>query len=259
LFVVGVVIDDVAVTVRGAWQDAHFGQFVTILGAFEQLRHANWAFGRARPVIASNVRPSERDPGCPLVTDPTAKRVTDRFDVCYEILPLAFQRFFARPEESDAQLAALADATVALMVRLVRPLGDLITTLPAGPEYPDRTAGPSFELFYEVTTCSRTATRWPGTRSGAHDWPAPSPRAPPGPRPRRPDATVSFEAHVKPLFRSRDRESMICIRPMVSCRRPGTRRRHRRPAPQRHDALRRRPGAGETDLFERWAESGFQP
>ena len=134
---------------RGAWQDAHFGQFVTILDEFEQLRQANRAFDPARPVIAANVRPSERDPGCLLVTDPAAKRVMDLFNVCYEILLLAFQRFFAHTEESDAQLAALADATVALMVGVVAPLGNLITTLPAGPEYPGRTAGPSFELFYE--------------------------------------------------------------------------------------------------------------
>jgi CDGSH-type Zn-finger protein/truncated hemoglobin YjbI len=134
---------------RGAWQEAHFGQFVTILDEFEQLRQANRAFDPVRPVIAANVRPSERDPGCPLVTDPAAKRVMDLFNVCYEILLLAFQRFFAHTEESDTQLAALADATVALMVRVVGPLGDLITTLPAGPEYPGQTAGPSFELFYE--------------------------------------------------------------------------------------------------------------
>jgi ferritin-like protein len=134
---------------RGAWQDAHFGQFVTILDEFEQLRQANRAFDPARPVIAANVRPSERDPGCLLVTDPAARRVMDLFNVCYEILLLALQRFFAHTEESDAQLAALADATVALMIQVVAPLGDLITTLPAGPEYPGRTAGPSFELFYE--------------------------------------------------------------------------------------------------------------
>ena len=35
------------------------------------------------------------------------------------------------------------------MTQAIKPLGDLITTLPAGPEYPGRTAGPSFELFYE--------------------------------------------------------------------------------------------------------------
>ena len=35
------------------------------------------------------------------------------------------------------------------MAGVLRPLGDLITTLPVGPEHPGRTAGPSFELFYE--------------------------------------------------------------------------------------------------------------
>ncbi len=35
------------------------------------------------------------------------------------------------------------------MVRVIEPLGGLITTLPAGPGYEGRTAGPSFELFYE--------------------------------------------------------------------------------------------------------------
>jgi hypothetical protein len=134
---------------RGAWQDAHFGQFVAILDEFEQLQKANRAFGPARPVVAANVRPSERDPGCLLVTDSTAKRVMDLFNACYEILLLVLQRFFAHTEESDAQLAVLADAAVTLMTRAVSPLGDLITTLPAGPEFPGRTAGPSFELFYE--------------------------------------------------------------------------------------------------------------
>ncbi len=143
---------------RGAWQNAHFGQFVAILDEFEQLRQANRAFGPARPVIAANVRPSERDPGCLLVTDPTAKRVMDLFNVCYEILLLALQRFFAHTEETDAQLAALADAAVTLMIRAIKPLGDLITTLPAGPEYPGSTAGPASSCSTKAITCSRTAT-----------------------------------------------------------------------------------------------------
>jgi CDGSH-type Zn-finger protein/truncated hemoglobin YjbI/ferredoxin len=134
---------------RGDWRNAHFGQFVAILDEFEQLREADRAFDPVRPVIAANVRPSERDPGCLLVTDPLTRQVMDVFNVCYEILLLTFQRFFAHTEETDAQLKVLADATVALMVRVVKPLGDMITALPAGPEYPGRTAGPSFELFYE--------------------------------------------------------------------------------------------------------------
>jgi CDGSH-type Zn-finger protein/truncated hemoglobin YjbI len=134
---------------RGDWRNAHFGQFVEILDEFEQLREADRGFDPVRPVIPLNVRPSERDPNVPLVTDPLAQRVMDLFNVCYEILLLTLQRFFAHTEETDAQLRVLADSTYALMVQAIKPLGDLITTLPAGPEYPGQTGGPSFELFYE--------------------------------------------------------------------------------------------------------------
>jgi Ferritin-like len=134
---------------RGPWKDSHFGQFVDILDEYTRLREANPAFEPSRPVVTLNVRPGERDTGVPLVTDPLTRQVMDLFNVSYEALLLMLQRFFAHTEETDVQLKALADATVALMFRAVKPLGDLVTTLPAGPDYPARTAGPSFELFYE--------------------------------------------------------------------------------------------------------------
>ena len=134
---------------RGHWKDAHFGQFVAILDEYLQLREANPAFDPVRAVIPVNVRPSERDTSIPLATDPIARQVMDLFNVSYEILLLMLQRFFAHTEETDPQLKALADASVNLMFGAIEPLGDLVTTLPAGQEYPGRTAGPSFELFYE--------------------------------------------------------------------------------------------------------------
>src|SRR6516165_8384313 len=134
---------------RGHWRNAHFGQFVAILDEYQQLREANPGFDPVRPVLAANVRPPEREVDVPLIGDPLTARVTDRFNVVYEILLQIFERFFAHTEETDAQLTALADATLALMLRVIKPLGDLITTLPVGPAYPGRTAGPSFELFYE--------------------------------------------------------------------------------------------------------------
>src|SRR5215471_14862486 len=134
---------------RGNWKDAHFGQFVEILDEYLQLHEANPAFDPVRPVVTVNVRPSERDTGVPLVADPLTSQVMDLFNVSYEVLLLMLQRFFAHTEETDAQLKDLADATVNLMFQAVKPIGDLVTTLPAGPDYPARTAGPSFELFYE--------------------------------------------------------------------------------------------------------------
>jgi CDGSH-type Zn-finger protein/truncated hemoglobin YjbI len=100
-------------------------------------------------VMAANVRPHDRADAVPVIADPLTARVTDLFNVNYEILLQLFGRFFAHTTETDAQLKALADASVALMVRVIKPLGSLITTLPPGPAYPGRTAGPSFELFYE--------------------------------------------------------------------------------------------------------------
>jgi CDGSH-type Zn-finger protein/truncated hemoglobin YjbI len=134
---------------RGDWRNAHFGQFVEILDEFTQLSQDDSGFDPVRPVIGVNVRPAERDTGVPLVTDPVTRRVMDLFNVCYEILLIILQRFLAHTEETDAQLKTLADASVALMFGAIEPLGNLVTTLPAGPEYPGRTAGPSFELFYE--------------------------------------------------------------------------------------------------------------
>jgi CDGSH-type Zn-finger protein/truncated hemoglobin YjbI len=134
---------------RGDWRNAHFGQFVSILDEYQQLREANPGFDPVRPVMAATVRPPERDIDVPIIGDALTARVTDLFNVTYEILLQIFERFFAHTEETDAQLKTLADATIALMLRVIKPLGGLITTLPVGKAHPGRTAGPSFELFYE--------------------------------------------------------------------------------------------------------------
>jgi Ferritin-like len=134
---------------RGHWQSAHFGQFVQILDEYRQLRAANPDFEPARPVVFATVRPSEHDDTVPRITDSVASRCTDLFNVGYEVLLQILHRYFAHTEETDAQLATLSSAAIGLMVGVLRPLGDLITTLPVGPEHSELTAGPSFELFYE--------------------------------------------------------------------------------------------------------------
>jgi CDGSH-type Zn-finger protein/truncated hemoglobin YjbI len=134
---------------RGAWQNAHFGQFVEILDEYTQAREDNPGLMAARPVQTANVRPCDSGAEVALITDPVTARVMDLFNVAYEVLLQLFERFFAHTDESDAQLQTLASTSIALMAQVISPLGDLITTLPAGPEYPGQTAGPSFELFYE--------------------------------------------------------------------------------------------------------------
>ncbi len=134
---------------RGDWQDAHFGQFVQILDEYRQMTKANPSFDPVRPVLVANVRAHEHVEGIPRIGDQVAARCADLFNVAYEVLLQTFERYFAHTEETDAQLSTLADVTLALMFRVLKPLGDLIPTLPVGPEYPGMTAGPTFELFYE--------------------------------------------------------------------------------------------------------------
>src|SRR4051794_29731271 len=107
---------------RGDWRNAHFGQFVAILDEYQQLTGADPDFDPVRPVLAANVRPHETGAEVPLVDDPLTARVADLFNVVYEILLQLFQRFFAHTEETDAQLRVLADAAVALMVRVIKPI-----------------------------------------------------------------------------------------------------------------------------------------
>jgi hypothetical protein len=101
-------------------------------------------------VLAACVR--ERDDGLsvPLITDPFTNRCVDLLNAVYEVLLQLLARYFAHTDESEAQLAVLADVAVSLMYGAVKPLGALVTRLPVGPEHPGATAGPTFELFYAV-------------------------------------------------------------------------------------------------------------
>ena len=59
-------------------------------------------------------------------------------------------RYFAHADETPEQLAVLADVSVGLMYAAVKTLGGVVTSLPVDFGQPGRTAGPGFELFYEV-------------------------------------------------------------------------------------------------------------
>lgn len=132
---------------RGDWREAHFGRFLRVLDEYLRLRADDPTFSPARPVVAASVRPpADAEPGA-AVEDPVTAAVLDVFDVAYEVLLQLLERFFGHSGESPAQLGALADAAVGLMVGVLRPLGEYVTTLPLRPGDSSR-AGPSFQLLY---------------------------------------------------------------------------------------------------------------
>ena len=132
----------------GEWREAHFGKFLEIFDEYMALRAADPSFEPARPVLPGHVRSHRYGDPVPLIEDPRTRRVADLFNVVNEIVLLALTRFFAHTDETAEQLALLENVAVGLMFAAIKPLGQLLTTLPFGPSAPGRTAGPTFELFY---------------------------------------------------------------------------------------------------------------
>ena len=95
---------------------AHFGQFVQILDEYREMVAANPGFDPVRPVMFATVRRCEHDDTVPQIGERVTSRCGDLFNVRYEILLQIFERYFAHTEETDAQLATLADATVGTML-----------------------------------------------------------------------------------------------------------------------------------------------
>lgn len=135
---------------RGDWKDAHFGRLITILDEFLAARDANPAFDATRPVLAASVRPPDNGETVPIITDLFTIRCMDLLNAVYEVLLQVLARYFAHTDETDEQLGTLADVAVGLMEGAIKTLGNLVTRLPVGPDYPGMTAGPNFELFYSV-------------------------------------------------------------------------------------------------------------
>jgi hypothetical protein len=56
-------------------------------------------------------------------------------------------RYFIHGLETEDQLMTLSSTAVDMMFVAIKPLGELLTTLPVGPKYPGKTAGASFEIY----------------------------------------------------------------------------------------------------------------
>ena len=112
------------------------------------MRTADPSFEPARPVLPGHVRAHRYGDAVPLIDDPNTRRVADLFNVANEVMLLALTRFFAHTDETPEQLRTLESIGVGLMFAAIKPIGQLLTTLPFGPSAPGRTAGPTFELFY---------------------------------------------------------------------------------------------------------------
>jgi hypothetical protein len=247
---------------RGGWQAAHFGRFLDMLESYQALKAADPSFAPAHPAVTNpyvrvprdllgvTAATQPADPDNPfmihLIQDRYTAAVSDLFNACYAALLQLLYRFFQHTEESDADLSLLGEISVLMMGQVIRPLGELLTRLPVGPDAPEKTAGPSFMLTSATPVTPHQPVAWlilherllelaeacdgltadvPEVLSGVRQHLAafaarlgmpgaagPEPQVDvtaPAVQPPTGDAPVpSFERDIRPLFTERDRAAM---------------------------------------------------
>ena len=145
----------------GKVEDSHYGKFVRIRDEYHALKRSRPDFVPARPVLPNPFARVPADAAAvSLIDDPFTVQVSDLFNGAYETLVQLLARFFMHTEETDAELKMLIDTAIAAMFTVIKPLGELLTTLPAGPSQPNYTAGPSFEFYRSGYTLPHKRAAW---------------------------------------------------------------------------------------------------
>lgn len=130
-------------------EDSHFEFFLEMLEGLiaEQEKYPDFRPGRdvvENPRTDVPGRGNEQRHGT-TITNPLTNRVSQAYDQAYASLMLMLIRFFAWTDQSDSDAQAIEDAAFfPFMTMIMRPLGEVLTELPATPDPDGPKAGPAF-------------------------------------------------------------------------------------------------------------------
>ncbi len=148
------VLERIVVQGEGAREDStssHYARFSRMADELAVQQALDPTFAPAHPVTAAVVRAVDGvATDGPWITDPVTAALSDLFNVVYDLELQMLCRYFAFGHETGEQQQSLADATVALMVGVTRPLGTLLASMPVSSDPAEGTAGASFQLAYNA-------------------------------------------------------------------------------------------------------------
>jgi Ferritin-like len=130
----------------GDWTKSHFGTFAGILYELLTTQATDPHFSPSRPVEPSFVRLPPDVASGTLIEDPTAAQLADLTNKLYEVVLQVLCRYYIHQGEAASELDVLARTAKHLMNWIMRELGPVLTSLPVGPSFPDRTVGPTFDI-----------------------------------------------------------------------------------------------------------------
>lgn len=143
--------------IDNAHADSHFMTFRNVrreyLLELADAERSGVAFEPVRPAIsnpAASVGPQFAASGANLITDLLTSDVADCFDSIYAHMLRMLQYVFDNATNHSDLLRAFGHGALEAMTAILKPLGEALTLMPAGPEYEAQTAGPGFLLSRHV-------------------------------------------------------------------------------------------------------------
>ena len=134
---------------RGDIENSHYARFLAIRGELDRLRTGRAGFEPARPVMDN-----------PVIEHPEARALSELFNASYALMVELLMRFFAHTEESDDELKAIAGTAVGTMQGVIKPLGPMLTTMPASTAPHSLRAGPTFEFYRSIDYLPHREAAW---------------------------------------------------------------------------------------------------
>jgi hypothetical protein len=131
---------------------SHYARFKAILATVQEEQARDPNFEPARRLAPNPVTIARNS----LISNTTmlggiGLAAAQIFNRAYEAMLLMLIRFYADTDESPADVAALqAVAFFPMMTMVIRPLGEILSELPAADDRPDLFAGPTFEFDRNV-------------------------------------------------------------------------------------------------------------
>lgn len=143
-------------------KESHYYRFLDVLNDLQMMKAKDPKFEPARKVMPNPLLDQPRDTtGGNIVTNPTTRRVLDLFNDSYALMLQILIRFYAHTDESQEELNGLRYAAFfPMMTMVIRPLSEILTTMPFSEKGDGFTAGPSFEYENDLGFLPHRQAAW---------------------------------------------------------------------------------------------------
>jgi hypothetical protein len=134
--------------------DCHFGIFKGIQTNYRAMTGPGSGFRPARDIVSNPIVFAKGNYAAgagELIVNAKTRKIADAFDDCYNLMLQALQHAFANTIKDSIYNKKIAALAIQLMIRVVKPLGELLTTLPAFNDPFLKKAGPAFSLGRHVS------------------------------------------------------------------------------------------------------------